>query len=359
MEEAAMASRLCQPIACIAAYRVHTTIFALALSTVFECAQAASAYRIEAMYSTLDGTYQYVQLRDVRDAGQANPSDLTLIATNRYGVAKSIPLTNLPPYPTRGQGILLATAAMTEYWDVVNMGDYYSPELGAVLPERFVPTDGGTIELTDGDRWTYDSLPVDGLNALTRDLGASSRGALDALGHSFGPRIAVWVNVVEYHNATYGRNFLTASAPDIDALDSGRIAGWERTGQSFTAFDRGQGVAVPVCRYYYPTADIGSHFFSASGDECAAVAAQLAGAQLETAAAFYAVLPDTVTGACPHNVTVGIVTYVTTDPVYRVWDPIGGAEHRYTTDRALRDQWVAEGWKAEGYGRDAVAMCGT
>jgi len=26
---------------------------------------------------------------------------------------------------------------------------------------------------------------------------------------------------------------------------------------------------------------------------------------------------------------------------------------------ALRDRWVAEGWKAEGYGPDAVAMCGT
>jgi hypothetical protein len=168
----------------------------------------------------------------------------------------------------------------------------------------------------------------------------------------------VWTTVVEYHNTAYGRYFLTASAPDIDALDSSRIAGWTRTGQTLQAFDRGQGSVVPVCRYSYPTGDIGSHFFSASAEECAAVGVQVPGALLETASAFYVAMPDQVTGACPRNVTVGIVTYETSVPIYRVWDAVRGSEHRYTRDRALRDQWVAEGWKPEGYGPDAVAMCG-
>lgn len=336
----------------------RSTVGAIACFTVCGYAEAAPAYRIEALYSTLDGTYQYVQLRDLRAPGQENPEYLALTSTNRYGVVKTRQVANLPNRPGQG-GVLLATVRMAGFWDAANMGDYYPPVLGAVLPERFVPTDGGTIELTDGDRWVHDSLPVDGVNALTRDFGIVGASALDALGHSFGPRSAVWVNVVEYHNATYGRYFLTASAPDIDALDSGRIAGWKRTGESLLTFDRGPGVVVSVCRYYYPTGDIGSHFFSASAEECASVGAQVQGAQLETAAAFYVALPDKVTGACPGNVTVGIVTYVKTEPIYRVWDAVGGFEHRYTHVRALRDQWVAEGWKAEGYGPDAVAMCGT
>jgi hypothetical protein len=340
------------------AHRLHPTIFALALWTVLGRAEAAPAYRIEALYSTLDGSYQYVQLRDVRGPGQENPKGLALIATNRYGVVKTIPVTYLPAAPSRG--VLLATVAMGRWWESINMDDYYSPVLGNVFPERFLATDGGTVELTDGDRWDYDSLPVDGTNALTRDYGVVSGSAFDALGHSFGPRTSpAWVSVVEYHNATYGRYFVTASAPDIDALDSGRIAGWKRTGQSLSAFDGGRGSAlVPVCRYYYPTGDIGSHFFSASEEECTAVAAQVAGAVLETAAAFYIVLPDRVTGACPDRFTIGIGTYGSVEPIYRVWDATGGFEHRYTSDRALRDRWVAEGWTAEGYGPDAVVMCG-
>jgi hypothetical protein len=335
--------------------RSFATVFLFALCG---CAEAASAYRIETLYSTPDGSYQFVQLRDVREPRQANPEYLAITTTNRYGVVKTRQVANLPLYPSDQRRVLLATAAMAEFWDVVNMGDSDPPELGAVLPERFVPTDGGTMELTDGDRWAHDALPVDGNKSLTRDFGPGTVNALDALGHSFGPRQAVWLRVVEYHNATYGRYFLTASAPDIDALDSGRIAGWKRTGESLGAFVRGQDSVVPVCRYYYPTGDIGSHFFSASAEECAAVGAQVFEAQLETAGAFYVALPDKATGACPGNVRVGIVTYVTTDPIYRVWDAAGGSEHRYTHNRALRDQWVVEGWKAEGYGTDAVAMCG-
>jgi hypothetical protein len=45
-------------------------------------------------------------------------------------------------------------------------------------------------------------------------------------------------------------------------------------------------------------------------------------------------------------------------PVYRVY---AGAtrtpNHRYVTDRALRDAMVSQGWIAEGYGPDAVIMC--
>ena len=42
---------------------------------------------------------------------------------------------------------------------------------------------------------------------------------------------------------------------------------------------------------------------------------------------------------------------------YRVWDARADTNHRYTTSRTIRDQMVAMGWVAEGYGPDSVIMC--
>ena len=68
---------------------------------------------------------------------------------------------------------------------------------------------------------------------------------------------------------------------------------------------------------------------------------------LESAAVFYISLPDQLTGACPAG----------TVAVYRVWDNRADTNHRYTVSRTIRDQMVAAGWIAEGYGNDAVIMC--
>ena len=57
-------------------------------------------------------------------------------------------------------------------------------------------------------------------------------------------------------------------------------------------------------------------------------------------------VPDAGTGECSDPVKV-----------YRVWNRRPDTNHRYTTDRALRDRMVARGYVAEGYGPDAVAMC--
>ena len=45
--------------------------------------------------------------------------------------------------------------------------------------------------------------------------------------------------------------------------------------------------------------------------------------------------------------------------VYRLYnDGHGGApNHRYTIDRAVRAQMIAQGWVPEGLGPDAVQMC--
>ena len=166
---------------------------------------------------------------------------------------------------------------------------------------------------------------------------------------------AATVTVVEFYNAALDHYFVSPLQPDIDALDSGALRGWSRTGYNFTAFDAPTGVAgaSPVCRYYIPPEHGDSHFFSASPAECAAVQARIgtdanySGYVLETSAAFYAVLPDAATGAC----AAGLV------PVYRLWNQRADSNHRYTTNLAVRTAMIARGYLPEGYGPLGVAMC--
>jgi len=41
----------------------------------------------------------------------------------------------------------------------------------------------------------------------------------------------------------------------------------------------------------------------------------------------------------------------------RVWNGRADSNHRYTTDRATRDDMIAKGWIAEGDGPDRIAFC--
>ena len=167
----------------------------------------------------------------------------------------------------------------------------------------------------------------------------------------------------EYYNADTNQYFLTMSRPEIDALESGRIAGWKRTGQgeAFLAFaepvrvsgvDAANAATHPVCRFYIPPA---SHFLSASEAECDAVAKAYPEFIFETSAAFHVFVPD-ATGACPRlSANIGGFSF---QPVYRLWDQHRhGVEHRLTPSKAERDALLGQGWVSEGYGADGVAMC--
>ena len=161
--------------------------------------------------------------------------------------------------------------------------------------------------------------------------------------------------VVEYYNAPHDHYFMTPLAAEIDALDSGRIPGWARTGLVFDGSSSpGAGLSA-VCRFYIPPAHGDSHFFSASTTECATVLAKIAsdpnfsGYIEETPAEFYIALPDTTSGACPAG----------TAAVYRLWNHRADSNHRYTADAATRDAMVARGYVPEGYGPLGVAMCTT
>ena len=54
-----------------------------------------------------------------------------------------------------------------------------------------------------------------------------------------------------------------------------------------------------------------------------------------------------IAGNCPAS----------TVPIYRVFSNRPDANHRYMTEKAVRDQMVSTGWLAEGDGPDLVVMC--
>ena len=155
------------------------------------------------------------------------------------------------------------------------------------------------------------------------------------------------VKVIEYHHAAFDHYFMTAHPLEIEALDSGRLAGWTRTGDAFDAYASFVSGMSPVCRFRLPPAIGDSHFFSASPSECAEVATKFPEFVPEDDKVMYMALPDALTGACPPG----------SSAVYRLWNARSATNHRYTTSAAKRQAMIAAGWVPEGYGPLAVAMC--
>ena len=157
---------------------------------------------------------------------------------------------------------------------------------------------------------------------------------------------AATVTVVEYYNASLDHYFATWAADEIALLDAGTTSkGWTRTGQTFKAFSTAQAGTSAVCRIYIGPARGDSHFFGRDAQECNDTMAAHPDFTLESSA-IMAMYPP-VAGACP----AGSVS------VYRVFSNRPDANHRYTTDAALRDAMVSRGWVAEGDGPDRVVLC--
>ena len=152
--------------------------------------------------------------------------------------------------------------------------------------------------------------------------------------------------VVEYYHAGFDHYFITWMPNEITILDAGtQIKGWVRTGYSFKTYTTVQAGTSPVCRYYIPPGLGDSHFFGRGMVECNATGQKNPTFVLEDPAFMQTFLPTA--GVCPASTT----------PVYRVFSNRLDANHRYMTDRTVRDQMVAKGWLAEGDGPDLVVMC--
>jgi hypothetical protein len=326
--------------------------FALLTASPRSIAQAPT-FAIDQVYSNADGSVQFVVLRNVQ--GVASDGRLTgrsLTATSG-GTTKTYTFPrDLPSPVVPDANVLLGSVGFQALGLIAT--DY-------TIPDRFVPVVNGTLILADTSLFGYDALPADGVLALHAG-GPSPSGVSPRpnLATNFAGRTAsataLPITVVEFYNATLDHYFVSPLAPDIDALDTGRFGGWARTGRTFAAWPTaaaGGPGASPVCRFYIPPQKGDSHFFAASPNECADVLRNIVtnpnyeGVAYETPSAFHIGLPDAVTGAC----LAGTV------PVYRLWNGRADSNHRYTIDRAVRDEMVAKGWQPEGYGPDPVAMC--
>jgi len=348
--------------------------FAAALITT--PAAAVDSFRFRQLASSQNGAVQIIELAEVDGKnGQHEFSGLTLTVTDRHGVTNSFKFPNdLPNAGTANRHVMIKSWA-PGFPGVARTEDYELPY------GFFLPTDGGTIEISGNDRWTFDSIPTDGTSL--RRGGEVRQGTVqnfagnvwNCCGPIFpeayvpGTIDLTIVTVVEFYNPSLDHYFITASEPDVEALVSRRIPGWEQRieplGHFFSAASLPVGYgsrqpdgsyevqAQPVCRFYIPP---GSHFFSASADECNAVEQQHPEFVLETRAAFHIVLPDPVTGECPPDIGVPASALVYT-PIYRLWNNKPDTNHRFTRWLSERADMIAKGWISEGYGPLGVVMC--
>ena len=151
-------------------------------------------------------------------------------------------------------------------------------------------------------------------------------------------------DLVEYYHEGLDHYFVTHFPDEIAALDSGKFAGWVRTGLTIPAFDSATGAgvnSVPVCRFYgNPKRGLDSHFYTTQ-PECGVVQQKWPEEWiLETEEAFRINALDPVTGQCAAG----------TKAVYRLYNKRPDINHRYTTDPAVFDSMIAKGYAAEGIG---------
>ena len=337
--------------------RLLSLIFTVWLATSASSVLASfHTFSIEEVYSNADGTIQFVLLHETSGLnGQDHLAGQSFSATHAGRTKTVLFPSNLPSTATANRYVLIATQG---YLDAANAGiaGFSTVFPDYVLPNQFLPTDGGTINYAGVDVVTFASLPTDGNQALFTPLSSGQYVAVNQARNFSGavatvPALAV--TTVEFYNASLDHYFISNLQPDIDALDSGRIAGWSRTGLSFYVYSSSAPFLNPVCRFYIPPQHGNSHFFSASTAECATIASRIgfdpnySGYIQETPSAFYIQLPNTSTGACAAGTT----------PVYRLWNNRVDSNHRYTTSRAIKVEMQGRGYIAEGYGPDAVAMC--
>jgi len=154
-----------------------------------------------------------------------------------------------------------------------------------------------------------------------------------------------YVPATEFYNQSLDHYFITHIPGEIEKLDSGTLKGWVRTGQAFKVYSSPQSGASAVCRIYIPPGKGDGHFFGRDQRECDGTMTANPTFILESATFMHLYLPNL--GNCA----------AATVPVYRVFTNRGDANHRYTADRATRDQMVTKGWVAEGDGPDTVTIC--
>jgi hypothetical protein len=151
--------------------------------------------------------------------------------------------------------------------------------------------------------------------------------------------------VIEYRHAEFDHYFITALPAEIQKLDDGTFAGWQRTGLAFNVFVTGTPGTAEVCRFFSTSfAPKSSHFYTPSASECDSVKKS---PDWSFEATVFNVTQPGGDGGCPSG----------TQQLFRVYnDGQGGApNHRYTTDHDIFVVMQQLGWKPEGYGEGVIA----
>jgi hypothetical protein len=319
-------------------------------------AAAYESFVVQRLISSQDGDYQIIQLEETSgNNGQERLTGLVLSVTNRAGITKAFTFDHdLSSQATARRHVTLVSK---------RLADYYGQPYDYLLPNQFLPTDGGTIDFAGIDHWEFPAIDPSN-HALWRDGHPPVTPLQTFRGSQVFCVPCDEVRLHEYYNPSSDHYFISGSQPDIDALESGRIAGWQRT-QEFNSHAVATstslfwalsqvGPAVPVCRFFIPPA---SHFLSASASECEEVATRHPEFVLETRAAFYAWLPNQAGDCPPDYINYSTDEYLILEPVYRLWNKRADTNHRFTTSKIVRDEMMAKGWVLEGYGPDGVVMC--
>jgi hypothetical protein len=340
--------------------------------------------RITQVYSTMDGSTQYVELTEYAGRDDQNHIAGWTLTSASGGIARTWVFPHdLPDARTANASYVVAVSMYADPMTSAPMLFHLTGccvgfrDADFAMPERFLSVEGGTLSFAGVDTWNYPPLPTDGSHALYRDgsIGLTIvRGELhcsDPSAAGTGSKLcsgditvtAPLVRAVEFRNVFNDQRFVTAAADAIETIDHGMSPGWVRSGLKFRV---AAGAVTflgleytyygsPVCRYRIPTADGVGYFYSLARDECAA-AALAPGAVLETDAAFYAQAPASTTGTCP-SLSGFLDGDLLLTPVYRVASPVSPFVTRLTTDVQTRDALVAAGWERSGFGPDGTAMC--
>ena len=187
-----------------------------------------ATFVIDELYSNADGSVQYVVLREAQGTNGANLLAGHALSATHAGVTKIFTFpTDLPSTTTANRRVLIGSNGFAALSPIAP--DYQ-------MPDRFLPTDGGTVNYAGVDQVTYPTLPIDGSNALQRSGAVAANLATNFAGQTFAVP-ANPITVVEFYNDSLDHYFMSPLAPDIDALDSGSGAAIEANAES-------KGVAV-------------------------------------------------------------------------------------------------------------------
>ncbi len=183
---------------------------------------------------------------------------------------------------------------------------------------------------------------------------ASSNASSVSLAGTGTPPISVATTtpMIEYYYSPLDYYFITSRAEDIAILD--KITDWARTGKRFNVYVAQQPNTLGINRYYFDRVAVnrtrGSHFYTlVQGEKTALtnlnpVNSTAPGLPYDEGVDSYAFAPlaEGVGGACAAGQM----------PVYRIFRGQArfpdNPNHRFTTDTAIYNSFVALGWDGEG-----------